>query len=126
MTVPLAVGDLASLLSDEPARSPDDVFRRCQAADALVDLGPDALPALPALLRTLVVPVTVDCALALRVAAAAAVWKVGGRSDAALPFLAWALKDEYWGVARRAAEVLAEIGPAAVVPDLVRVAGCRL
>jgi HEAT repeat protein len=102
------------------------VGRRCQAADALAALGPEAAPALPALLRTLIVPVTVDCALALRVAAAAAVWKVARNSSEAIPFLAWALKDEYWGVAPRAVEILAEIGHAAVVPDLIRLAERRL
>jgi HEAT repeat protein len=44
----------------------------------------------------------------------------------AIPFLAWALKDEYWGVAPRAVAVLSEIGHAAVVPDLVRLAERRL
>ena len=126
MTVPDRVDRLASILVDEPARSPEEVFRRCEAADALSRIGPEAQSALPALLRTLVVPVTVDCGLALRVAAAAAIWKIGGRFDVAIPFLAWALKDEYWGVSYRAAEVLAEIGPAAVVPDLARVAERRL
>jgi hypothetical protein len=117
---------LASILVDEPARSPAEVFRRCQAADDLAALGPEATTALPALLRTLVVPVTVDCGLALRVAAAAAIWKVSHRFDVAIPFLAWALKDEYWGVAPRAVVALSEIGHAAVVPDLVRLAERRL
>lgn len=83
--------------------------------------------AMPALLRTLVVPVAVDCVLALRVAAAEAVWKVGERHDLALPFLAWALKDEYWGVSRKATQVLGEMGPVAheVIPDLVRLADRR-
>ncbi|MCY2967727.1 MAG: HEAT repeat domain-containing protein [Planctomycetota bacterium] len=82
---------------------------------------------MPVILRTLVVPVTVDCGLALRVAAAEAVWKVGGRHDLALPFLAWALKDEYWGVSRTAAQALGEMGYVAhdAVPDLVRLAERR-
>jgi hypothetical protein len=125
-TCPPEVERLTSVLVDEPAGLPDEVFRRCQAADALAALGSAAGPALPALLRTLVVPVSVDCALALRVAAAAAVWRVSGQCEVALPFLAWALKDEYWGVAPRAVEILAEIGHAAVVPDLVRLAERRL
>jgi HEAT repeat protein len=74
----------------------------------------------------LVVPVEVDCALALRVSAAAAIWRVGHTCDVAIPFLAWALKDEYWGVVPRAVEILAEIGHAGVVPDLVRLAERRL
>jgi hypothetical protein len=49
--------------------------------------------------------------LALRVAAAEAVWKVGERRDLALPFLAWALNDEYWGVSRNVAQVLIGMGP---------------
>jgi hypothetical protein len=114
------------VLTDEPADSPEEVFRRCRAADDLARLGPAAVSALPALLRTLIVPVRVDCVLALRVAAAAAAWKVGGGFEPSLPVLTWALKDEYWGVAPRAIEVLAEIGHAAVVPDLVRLAERRL
>jgi hypothetical protein len=123
---PSEVERLASVLIDEPARSPDEVFRRCQAADGLAALGPRAESAVPAILRTLVVPVAVDGAVALRVAAAAALWKVSHRFDVAIPFLAWALKDEYWGVAPRAVAVLSEIGHAAVVPDLVRLAERRL
>jgi HEAT repeat protein len=126
MTACAIVDRLASILVDDPARSTEEVFRRCQAADALAEIGPDALSAVPVLLRTLVVPVSVDCGLALRVAAAAAVWKVSGRSDVVLPILAWALKDDHWGVSPRAAEVLAEIGHAAVVPDLIRIAARRL
>lgn len=115
------------ILTDEPARTPQEVFRRCEAAEALARLGPAAHTAMQALVRTLVVPVGVDCVLALRVAAAEAVWKVGGRHDLALPFLAWALKDEYWGVSRKAAQVLGEMGPVAhdAIPDLVRLADRR-
>jgi hypothetical protein len=125
---PPAVQNLMGLLVDAPATTPEEVFRRCQAAEALAALGPAACAALPALLRTLVVPVAVDCALALRVAAAVAVWKVSGCRDVALPFLAWALKDDYWGVSRRAAAVLAEMGPQAheATPDLVALAERRL
>jgi hypothetical protein len=66
--------------------------------------------------------------LVLRVAAATAVWRVGGRHDPALPVLAWALKDEYWGVSRQAAEVIGEMGGLAhgATPDLVRLADRRL
>lgn len=120
--LPSKLERLRSVLSNEPACSPEEVGLRCQAADALAALGPAASGALPALLQTLVVPITVDCALVLRVAAAAAVWKVSHRCDVAIPFLAWALKDEHWGVAPRAVVVLSEIGHAAVVPDLVRLA----
>ena len=67
-----------------------------------------------------------DCGLVLRVAAAAALWKIDRNSSLAMPFLAWALKDEYWGVAPRAVEILAEIGRTAVVPDLIRLADRRL
>lgn len=110
------------ILTDDPAETPQEVFRRCAAAAALARLGPAAHAAMPALLRTLVVPVSVDCVLALRVAAAEALWKVGRRHDLALPFLGWALKDEYWGVSRKAAQVLGEMGSVAhdAIPDLVR------
>jgi hypothetical protein len=123
----LAVNDYIGILTDEPARTPQEVFRRCQAVEALANLGPVAHAAMPALLGTLMVPVSVDCVLALRVAAAEALWKVGGRHDLALPFLAWALKDEYWGVARKAAQVLGEMGSVAheAIPDLVRLADRR-
>jgi hypothetical protein len=119
--------DLIVVLTDEPARTPEEVFRRCHAAEALSAMGSTAYAAMPALLRTLLVPVDVDCVLALRVVAAKAVWKVGGRHDLALPFLAWALKDEYWGVSRKAAQVLGEMGGVAhgVIPDLVRLANRR-
>lgn len=123
----LAVKDYIGMLTEEPASTPQEVFRRCDAAEALARLGPSARAAMPALLGTLVVPVSVDCVLALRVAAAEAVWKVGGRHDLALPFLAWALKDEHWGVSRKAAQVLAEMGNVAhdAIPDLVRLADRR-
>jgi hypothetical protein len=125
-TTPAEVERLAAVLIDEPARSPAEVFRRCQAADDLAALGPEAVAAVPALLRTLVVPVTVDCVDALRVAAAAAIWKISHRFDVSIPFLLWALKDDYWGVVPRAVEVLSEIGHATVVPDLVWLAERRL
>ena len=98
---------LTAVSSNQAADSAQEVFRRCEAADALGSIGPPAISALPSLLHTLVVPVRVDCGLALRVAAAAAIWRVGRRFDVVLPFLVWALKDEYWGVAPRAVEVLA-------------------
>lgn len=122
------VDTFAKVLVDKPAMSPEEVFHRCQAAEALSAIGAAASGAMPALLRTLVVPVAVDCVLALRVAAAEAVWKVGGRHDLALPFLAWALKDAYWGVSRKAAKVLGEMGTVAhdATPDLVRLAEWRL
>jgi HEAT repeat protein len=120
------VEQLASVLVDSPARSVSEVVRRCRAADALAALGPTAASAIPMLLRMLTVPVQVDCGLALRVAAAAALWKIGRQSSVAMPFLAWALKDEYWGVVGRAVEILAEIGHAAVVPDLIRLAERRM
>ncbi len=120
------VEELASVLVDRPAKSVDEVFRRCRAADSLASLGPAAGLAVPALRRTLVVPVTVDCGLVLRVAVAAALWRVDRCWTLAVPFLTWALKDEFWGVAPRAVEILAEIGHPAVVPDLVRLAERRL
>jgi hypothetical protein len=121
------VNDYIGILTDEPASTPEEVFRRCEAAEVLARLGPAAHAAIPALLGTLIVPVSVDCVLALRVATAEALWKVGRRHDLALPFLAWALKDEYWGVSRKAAQVLGEMGPVAheAVPDLVRLADRR-
>lgn len=117
---------LTSVLVDRPADSPQEVSRRCQAADALAALGPAAGEAVPALLRTLVVPVTVDCALALRVAAAAALWQITREWTLAVPILTWALKDEYWGDAPRAIKILAEIGHPGVVPDLIQLAQRRL
>jgi HEAT repeat protein len=121
------VDNFADILTEEPARSPAEVFRRCEALQALSRLGPEACSAMPVILRTLVVRVTVDCGLVLRVAAAEAVWKVGGRHDLALPFLAWALKDDYWGVSRTAAQVLGEMGSVAhdAIPDLVQLAERR-
>ena len=119
--------NFVNILTDEPATTAREVFRRCAAVEALSRLGPAANSAMPVILRTLVVPVAVDCGLALRVAAAEAVWKVGGRHDLALPFLAWALKDEYWGVSRTAPQALGEMGYVAhdAVPDLVRLAERR-
>lgn len=120
--------ELIAILVDHPAKTPAEVFRRCDALEQLSACGSASLDALPAIMRSLVVQVSVDCVLALRVAAAEAVWKVGGRRDLALPFLAWALKDEYWGVSRKAAEVLAEMGTEAhdTIPDLVNLAERRL
>jgi hypothetical protein len=120
--------DFVSILTDDPADTLLEVYRRCHAAEALSKMGPAApAEAMPALLRTLVVPVSVDCVLALRVAAAEAVWKVGGRHDLALPFLAWALKDDYWGLSLKAARVLGEMGAVAheAIPDLVQLADRR-
>ena len=71
-------------------------------------------------------PVRCDCALVLRVAAAAAICRIGMIKHEALPVLAWALKDEYWGVAPDAVEVLTEVGEPFVVPDLVWLAERRL
>ena len=119
---------LVAVLTDETADSPHEVFRRCHALEQLSASGAETVGALPAILRSLIVPVSVDCVLALRVAAAEAAWKVGARHDLALPFLAWALKDEYWGVSRKAAQVLAEMGSVAhdVIPDLANLAERRL
>ena len=86
--------DLVAILTDETVRTPIEVFRRCQALEQLSACGTTTIRVLPAVLRSLFVPVSTDCVLVLRVAAAEAVWKVGGRDDLALPFLAWALKDE--------------------------------
>ena len=100
------LAELVAILNDEIARTPEDVARR----------------------QTLLVPVSVDCVLPLRVAAAEAVWRVGGRHDLALPFLTWALKDGYWGASRQAAEVLGEMGSVAheAVPELVMLVLRRL
>src|SRR5262249_25442434 len=103
---------LTAALSDDTADTPWEVFRRCEAADALGDIGPPAAAAIPALVRTLTVPVAVDCVLALRVAAARALWRIGGRSDLPLPRLIAALEDEQWGVVRTAVESLSEMGEA--------------
>lgn len=124
----LSMEQIAAILTDETADSPDEVFRRCRALEQLAASGPKSIETLPAILRSLVVGVSVDCVLALRVAAAEAVWKVGMRHDLALPFLAWALKDEYWGASRKAAQVLYEMGAIAhdALPDLVNLAERRL
>lgn len=124
----LSIEQVDAILTDRTASSPDEVFRRCKTLEQLSACGPSAIDTLPAIIRSLVVGVSVDCVLCLRVAAAEAAWKVGRRRDLALPFLAWALKDEYWGVSRKAAEVLREMGPAAheAVPDLIRLAERRL
>ena len=98
--------ELIAILVDHPAQTPAEVFRRCEALEHLFASGSASLDALPAIIRSLVVQVSVDCVLALRVAAAEAVWKIGGRRDLALPFLAWALKDEDWSVSRKAAEAV--------------------
>jgi len=123
---PTRVEQLVSILVDEPATSPGEVFRRCQAADDLAAIGWEANASVPALLRQLVIPVTVDCGLALRVAVAAAIWKISHRYDVSFPFLVWALKDEYWGVAPKAIEILTEIGSADAVPDLIWLAERRI
>jgi HEAT repeat protein len=89
-----------------------EVLRRCAAADALGMMGPAAEKAIPALERTLTIRVSVDCVLALRVAAARALWRIGQRADLALPHLMKALEDDYWGVARTAIETLTEMNVA--------------
>src|SRR5438128_717854 len=109
---PTQVDELAVALSDTTADTPWEVFRRCEAADALGEMGPAAGAAIPALVRTLSVHVTVDCVLALRVAAARALWRIGRRADLALPHLIEALEDEDWGVARTVVEALSEMGEA--------------
>ncbi len=120
--------ELVAILTDAPVQTTQEVFRRCDALEQLSASGTASMDALPAIMRSLVVQVSVDCALALRVAAAEAVWKVGQRHDLALPFLAWALKDEYWGVSQKATEVLAGMGTVAheAIPDLVNLAERRL
>ncbi len=123
-----SVDDIACVLVDEPVDCIFDLRRRCQAIEELLTVGADGFDAMPALLRTLVVKVSIDCHLILRVVAAEAVWKIGERHDLALPFLTWALKDDYWGISRKAAEVLGEMGPIAhqAIPDLVWIVDQRL
>jgi hypothetical protein len=82
----LVLDDYIQILTDKPVKSWEEVSGRCQAVEALARLGPAAHAAMPALLRTLVVPVSVDCGLILRVAVAEALWKVDQRRDLALPF----------------------------------------
>ena len=121
------VNGYIALLTGESAVTVEEVFRRCAAVEALTRLGPAARAAMPALLRTLAAPVYVDCGIVLRVTVAEALWKVGRRDDLALPFLAWALKDDFWGASRTAVRVLGEMGAVAhdAVPDLVRLADQR-
>jgi hypothetical protein len=120
--------ELLAILSDEAVQTPQEVFRRCEALERMSRSGTTSDQALRSIMQTLLVPVHVDCVLALRVAAAEAVWKVGRRHDLALPFLSWALKDEYWGASRKAVEVLGEMAAVAheVVPDLASLASRRL
>lgn len=75
--------ELVAILTDETARTPQEVFRRCEAIEQLSASGVATIDALPAIMRSLLVPVSVDCVLALRVAAAEAAWKVGRRHDLA-------------------------------------------
>jgi hypothetical protein len=125
--LPRDLDSLIRLLPSEGAATIEDVFLRCEVAETLSAMGGAAKAALPALINTLVAPVAVDCVLHLRVAAAKAVWKVGGRHDIALPFLAWALKDTYWGMSLKAAVVMGEMGGFAhnAIPDLVQLAERR-
>ena len=122
------VAPLVAVLTDEPASSPREVFRRSEALEALAALGTKAYPALPTILRALWIEVEVDCGLWLRVAAAEAAWKVGGLGELALPIIAWGLKDEYWGVARKAVRILGEMGLGAhdASPELMQLAAMRL
>lgn len=121
------IAELVAALPDTPAESPWEVFRRCQAADALGAAGPSAAGA-AALARMLTVRVTVDCVQALRVSAARALWRVGRWADLALPHLTLALQDDYWGVSRTAVETLAEMGEAGqpAASDLIALARRRL
>lgn len=114
-----------AVLSDQRIDSYEELSRRCAALDTLGSLGSCAYVAMPAVQRMLFARVDVDCVLTLRVAAAAAAWRID-RCDIALPVLAWSLKDEYWGAAWRALPVLTEAGRAEVVPDLVWLAERRL
>ena len=62
----LSMEQIAAILTDETADSPDEVFRRCRALEQLAASGPNAIVTLPAIMRSLVVAVTVDCFLWLR------------------------------------------------------------
>ena len=123
-----SISELVSVLSDTPADSHLEVFRRCQAADSLGAAGPAATSALSALVRALDVRVEVDCVQALRVAAARAVWRIGRRAELALPHLIRALEDDYWRVVRTAVETLAEMGPAGrpAAPEVIALVKKRL
>ncbi len=125
---PESVSELAAAFSDVPADNILEVFRRCEAADALGALGPVATPGVPALIRTLTVIVRVDCVQVLRVAVARALWRIERRADLALPHLTRALEDDYWGVARTAVETLSDMGEMAqpAASDLIALAKRRL
>ena len=119
---------LIGLLPAEPLESLVAVTRCCATVESLAAMGAAADAAMPALLRILTIPVSLDCAIAVRVAAAEAVWKVGQRHDLALPILAWALKDEQWGMSEKAAKLLGEMGGIAhgTTPDLIGLADRRI
>src|SRR5262249_38516127 len=122
---------LAEVLSDRPITSAQEAFSRFEALEGLAKMGHVASPAMPAILRTLRVRISVDCHLLIRVAAAEAALRVGNRCDIALPFLVWALQDEQWGAARRAVQLLGDLEwqiPAQIgaLPELIRLAERRL
>ena len=66
-----------AILTKTSVNSPQDVFRRCEALQEIAADGSKHADLLPVVIQSLTVHVSVDCVLALRVAAAAAVWKVG-------------------------------------------------
>jgi HEAT repeat protein len=91
-------------------------YQRQQAADILAGLGPAAREALPALREAMR-----DRVPAVRVPAAAAVWRAAGDTEAVVPVLVECLKaGNFIYVRHQAAMKLADIGPAAkaAVPAL--------
>jgi len=93
-----------------------DVEVRMDAANALADLGPDALPALSALIETLE-----DENSYVRNFSAGAISQIGSKAEPAIPALRNALKDPDEAVSMSAQTALGAIGPASVeaVPQLI-------
>jgi HEAT repeat protein len=96
-----AVRALSRALADSEA------IVRAGAATALREIGSGARPAVPALRKALQ-----DREAAVRVEAADALWQVGGDTKLTIKVLAAALEEET-PLARRAADVLGDMGPAA-------------
>jgi HEAT repeat protein len=97
-----SVADLQKMLDD-----PNPTVR-VQGAQGLSLHGPEARPAVPALIKTLQSPDAL-----LRTQSALALGAVGPDAREAVPALTAALDDPEWSVRRQAALALGQIGPGA-------------